>query len=81
MIGFTITLANSIAATVDGIAYDSLSAAEAGIVGMSHGIDTTFLLSAGVAVIGLLLVVLFFRPIMNKNSRTSAAEQAETARD
>lgn len=81
MIGFTITLANSIAATVDGIAYDSLSAAEAGIVGMSHGIDTTFLLSAGVAVIGLLLVVLFFRPIMNKNSRTSAAEQAKTARD
>ena len=69
MIGFTITLANSIAATVDGIAYDSLSASIPGIVGMSHGIDTTFLISAGVGVIGLLLTVLFFRPMLRKRAQ------------
>ncbi len=73
MIGFIITLSNSIAATVDGIAYDSLSAATPGIVGMTQGVDTTFLISAGVAVIGLLLVVLFFRPIADKKAKAQKA--------
>ncbi len=58
---------------MDGIAYDSLSAATPGIVGMTQGVDTTFLISAGVAVIGLLLVVLFFRPIADKKAKAQKA--------
>ncbi|MDE5758152.1 MAG: MFS transporter, partial [Allobaculum sp.] len=55
MIGFFITLANTISATVDGIAYDSLVAKTPGLVGLTQGIDTTFLLSAGVALVGISL--------------------------
>lgn len=62
MIGFVITLSSSIAATFDGIAYDSLVAKFPGIVGLTRGIDATFFFSAGVALVGLFLTVLFFRP-------------------
>lgn len=66
MIGFVITLSTTISATVDGIAYDSLSAKTAGVAGMTQGVDTTFLLSAGVALVGLFLTMLFFRPMWDK---------------
>lgn len=75
MIGFVITLSSSIAATFDGIAYDSLIARNPGLVGMTRGIDATFFLSAGVALVGLFLTVLFFRPawekLTNKKKQTS----------
>lgn len=72
MIGFFITLANTIGATVDGIAYDSLVAKTPGLIGMTQGIDTTFWLSAGIALVGLFLTILFFRPMWeNKMARKS----------
>lgn len=74
LIGFTITLSNTIAATVDGIAYDSLVREVPGIVGVTHGIDTTFLLSAGVALVGLFLTILFFRPMLEKRAAEKAAK-------
>ncbi|MDE5759191.1 MAG: hypothetical protein K2H85_11345, partial [Allobaculum sp.] len=73
MIGFFITLANTISATVDGIAYDSLVAKTPGLVGLTQGIDTTFLLSAGVALVGILLTLLFFRPMWDAKMAQKAS--------
>lgn len=79
MIGFFITLANTISATVDGIAYDSLVAKTPGLVGVTQGIDTTFLLSAGVALIGILLTLLFFRPMWDAKM-TQKASTSQSAK-
>lgn len=73
MIGFFITLASTISATVDGIAYDSLVAKTPGLIGITQGIDTTFLLSAGVALIGILLTFLFFRPMWDAKMAPKAS--------
>ncbi len=73
MIGFFITLANTISATVDGIAYDSLVVKTPGLVGVTQGIDTTFLLSAGVALVGILLTLLFFRPMWDAKMAQKAS--------
>ncbi len=79
MIGFFITLANTISATMDGIAYDSLVAKTPGLVGITQGIDTTFLLSAGIAFMGLLLTILFFRPMWDAKmaQKASAIKNAQ----
>lgn len=81
MIGFMSTLSGSIASAFFGLAYDSLTKATAGIRGMINGTDTICLITTVVAIIGTLLIVLFFRPMFleglkkaedktNKNKKT-----------
>lgn len=64
MVGFFISLSGTISASIDGIAFDSLQQAEEGLAGITHGVDTTFLLSAGIAIIGLILAVMALRPMV-----------------
>jgi hypothetical protein len=69
LIGFMNSLSGSLSAAICGIAYDTLTQKTPGIKGMTEGIDTAFLITAGVAVIGLILVLFVFRPMIAKSSR------------
>lgn len=73
MIGFISTLAGSIASAFFGLCYDSLTAATPGLRGMTDGIDTICLLTAVTAFIGLLLILLFFRPAFMKRAKEKQA--------
>lgn len=74
LIGFFMSLANTISASIDGIAFDSLQAQFEGLVGMTKGVDTTFLLSAAFAIIGLILTLLFLRPMIESQARKEQAK-------
>lgn len=75
LIGFFMSLANTISASIDGIAFDSLQAQFEGLVGMTKGVDTTFLLSAAFALLGLILTVLFLRPMIESRASKEQAKQ------
>lgn len=66
MVGFVISLAGVLASAIFSIAYNGLVQSDPGVVGMTHGIDTVLLISAGAAVIALLLDVFLFRPVYPK---------------
>lgn len=82
LVGFTMTLAGSVSAAIDGMAYGSLTAATPGLRGMTDGIDTICLITFVVALAGLLLTVMFFRPAYEKAvaKKKAAAEAAAKAK-
>lgn len=77
MVGFIISLMGVIASALFSIAYNSLTAATPGPVGLTEGIDTVLLISCAAAVISLLLDVLLWRPIYQKIIENKAAAKAE----
>lgn len=76
MIGFILTLSGSIASAFFGMCYNSLTMRTPGIRGITDGVDTICLLTAVVAFIGLLIVLLFFRPAYDRVMAKKAAAAA-----
>lgn len=74
MIGFIMTLSSSVAAGLFGLCYNSLTARTAGIRGMTDGIDTICLLVCFLSIVGVMLVIMFLRPMLQK--RIAQAREA-----
>lgn len=66
LVGFIISLSGVIASALFSIAYNALTQATPGNVGMTQGIDTVLLISCAAAVIALLLAIFVFRPMFPK---------------
>lgn len=66
MVGFIISLSGVLASALFSIAYNSLVQAAPGNAGLTQGIDTVLLISAGAAVLALLLDIFLFRPLYPK---------------
>lgn len=80
LIGFISTLAGSIGSALYGLAYDSLTNQYPGIIGMTKGVDTINLMVTVIAVIGLLLVIFFFRPIYNEKVKKAKEAKVQAAK-
>lgn len=77
MIGFIMTLSGSVASAFFGLAYNYLTAQTPGIRGMTDGIDTINLMVCFLSIIGVLLVFLFFRPLLDKRINQRQAAEAQ----
>ena len=65
LVNFVNSLANTIAATVFGVAYNLSTAADpTNVANIQNGVNSVFRLAAIVAVIGLVLVIFVVRPKM-----------------
>ena len=77
LVGFITTLSGSISAAFFGLAYNALTKEVPGIRGETNGIDTICLMTCIIAVVAALLVVLFFRPMLEARIK----EKQEAAKD
>lgn len=67
LIGFTISLSNTLSSTIYGIAYNAMRLATTGLRGQINAIDTVFFLAAVMGLIGFLLVIFVYRPMVERS--------------
>ena len=78
LIGFITTLSSSISAAFFGLAYNSLTKEVPGLKGEINGIDTICLMTCVISFVAALLVILFFRPMLEAKIKEKA-QAAKTA--
>lgn len=77
LVGFMISLAGVLGSATFAIAYNSMTTAYPGDLGVTWGVDTVLWLSAAAAYIALLLVLFGFRPLYNRFIKISQENQTK----
>lgn len=73
LVGFIISLSNVIAASIDGIAYDSLRLGTPGIEGLTAGVDTVFLISCISGILVIILTIFVYKPMVSRKEKKAQA--------